>query len=78
MEDFLKSKIEEIAFSEVERSDKLWNTGILDSITIVELAVEIEEEYGIKIAFDEIIEDNFMTLDQLIVFIEKKQNEQVG
>ncbi|MFA7273724.1 MAG: phosphopantetheine-binding protein [Crocinitomicaceae bacterium] len=78
MEDFLKSKIEEIAFSEVERSEKLWNTGILDSITIVELAVEIEEEYGIKIAFDEIIEDNFMTIDQLIVFIEKKQNERVG
>lgn len=72
MEEFLKDKIEEIAFETVELEDSLWKEKILDSITIVELAVEIENEYGIKIPFEEIIEDNFETLSRLIPYLEGK------
>lgn len=72
MEEFLKDKIEEIAFETVELEDSLWKEKILDSITIVEFAVEIENEYGIKIPFEEIIEDNFETLSRLIPYLEGK------
>jgi len=72
MKDFLIEKIDEIAFSTVEENDKLWASEILDSITVVELAVEIEHEYGIKIPFDEIIVENFETVNLLIAFITKK------
>lgn len=74
MKDYLVDKIEEISFERVEENDSLWQAGVLDSITIVELAVDIEEEFGIEIPFDEIIEDNFETLGRLMAFIEKKQN----
>ena len=62
MKDFLVDKIEEISFERVALNDSLWQAGVLDSITIVELAVDIEEEFGIEIPFDEIIEANFETL----------------
>ena len=75
MKEYLIEKIEEISFERVELNDSLWQSGVLDSITIVELAVDLEEEFSIEIPFDEIIEDNFETLSNLIAFIEKKQNQ---
>ncbi len=73
MKECLIEKIEELAFSTVELDDSLWESGILDSIIIVELAVEIEEEFDIKIPFEEIVTDNFETVSLLIAYIEKKQ-----
>jgi D-alanine--poly(phosphoribitol) ligase subunit 2 len=73
MEDFLINKIEEIAFSKVEMDESLWGSGILDSIAIVEFASEVEEEYGIEIPFDEIIVENFETLNLLVIYIDKKR-----
>lgn len=72
MKQFLIRKIEEVSFSEVESNEPLWASGILDSITIVELAVEIEEEYEIEIPFFEIIEDNFQTVELIMAYITKK------
>ncbi len=75
MEEFLFSKIDEIAFTEVTRDEPLWTSGVLDSITVVELAVEVENEYNINVPFEEIIEDHFETVGRLTIFIEKKQSE---
>ena len=75
MEDFLLDKIEEISFTRVEKEDSLWQSRVLDSITIVELAVEIEAEYNIKIPFEEIVEDNFESVDLLMKYIQTKQND---
>ncbi len=73
MEEYLIDKIEEISFTRVEKSDSLWESRVLDSITIVELAVEIEGEYGIQIPFEEIVVDNFETVDLLMAYIRNKQ-----
>jgi acyl carrier protein len=72
MQAFLVDKIKELAFETVKSNDSLWKSGILDSITIVEFAVEIEQKYGIEIPFDEIIEDNFETLEKLMAYITRK------
>lgn len=73
MEAFLIDKIEEIAFERVGVDDSLWQAGVLDSITIIELASEIETEYSIEIPFDEIVETNFETVRKIIAYIEGKQ-----
>lgn len=75
MQNFLIDTIEEIAFSTVEKDESLWQSGVLDSITIVELAVEIEKKFNIKIPFDEIIEANFETVGLIMAYIEKKQSD---
>lgn len=72
MEDFLIDKIEEIAFEKVNSNDSLWREKVLDSITIVEFAAEIEDEYNIEIPFDDIIEENFETVNLLVAYINKK------
>jgi len=74
MEDFLIDKIEEISFTRVEKSDSLWESRVLDSITIVELAVEVEAEFGINIPFEEIVVENFETVELLMAFISSKQS----
>ena len=74
MQAFLIEKIEEISFEEVGVDDSLWESGVLDSITIVELAVEIEGEFNIEIPFDEIVVENFETISRLMKYIDLKQN----
>lgn len=74
MKEFLFSKIDEIAFTEVSIDESLWSSGVLDSITVVELAVEIETEFEINVPFEEIIVENFETVERLISYIAKKKN----
>ena len=72
MVEFIISKIEEIAFSNVQADEALWTSKILDSITLVELIVEIEEEFGLKVPFNEIIEDNFETVERMVKYLNTK------
>ena len=73
MENFLIDKIEELAFTKVTITDKLWESNILDSISIVELVVEIENEFSIKVPFNEIIVENFETIENMMKYIESKK-----
>lgn len=73
MEEFIIDKIEEIAFSRVKPSDSLWQEKVLDSITIVELVVELESEFGIKIPFNEIVEENFETVERIVNYLNSKK-----
>ena len=73
MEDFIIEKIQEIAFTSVKSDDPLWTSRVLDSISIVELIVEIETEYKIKIPFSDIIEDNFETVARMVNYISSKK-----
>ena len=73
MENFLIDKINELAFTKVTITDKLWESNILDSISIVELVVEIENEFSIKVPFNEIIVENFETIELIMKYIESKK-----
>lgn len=72
MEEFIINKIEELSFTKVESNTPLW-PDVLDSITIVELSVELENNFGVSISIDEIIESNFKTVNTIIQFIKNKQ-----
>jgi len=72
MEKFIINKIAEITFTEVGPTDSLWEEKVLDSITIVELVVELENEYKIKVPFNEIIVENFETVERIVVYLNGK------
>lgn len=72
MEKFIIDKIEEITFTEVGPTDSLWEEKVLDSITIVELVVELENEYKIKIPFNEIVTENFETVERIVAYLKSK------
>jgi len=73
MEEFLISKIEELTFTSVNKEQSLWSSKILDSITIVELVVEIEGEFSISVPFNEIVEENFETVTNMMKYITSKK-----
>ena len=72
MVQFIMDKIQEIAFTDVNSNDLLWTDKILDSITIVELIVEIEANYDIEIPMNEVVIENFETVDLIVKYIESK------
>jgi len=50
-------------------------SGILDSTGFLGLITFAEEKFGIKIADDEVVPENFDTLRKVSAFVERKMNE---
>ena len=51
----------------------LISNGLIDSFHLVDLAIYIEEQFGVKIDDAELNKDTFDTLDQLVTLIEQRQ-----
>ena len=73
MEEFIINKIEEITFTKVSHENLLWTDKILDSITIIELVVELENEFGIKIPMGDVILENFEKIQYIVNYIERNK-----
>lgn len=50
----------------------LMDSGLLDSLTLVELMSSLEEEFGIAISFDEIELDNFRSVARITDFVRER------
>ena len=58
---------------EIEPSEPLISSGLLDSFNLVELALIVEEEYGVRIEDFELNADTFDTLEELAQLIVERQ-----
>lgn len=47
--------------------------GIVNSMNIMEIVLFIEEKYGVQVADEEIVPDNFDSVERLVNFIEMKK-----
>ena len=54
-------------------SDKLVDDGIMDSLTITGIISLLTIEFGISIPYEEIIEENFNSVDGLAAMVERLQ-----
>lgn len=54
-------------------SEALVDDGILDSLTITGIIATLTMEFGITIPYEEIIEENFNSIDGLARMVEKLQ-----
>lgn len=54
-------------------SDKLVDDGILDSLTITSIIVAFTVEFGVTVPYEEIVEDNFNSVDGMAAMIERLQ-----
>ena len=52
-------------------SDRLVTDGILDSLTLTDIIAALTMEFGIAIPYEDIIEDNFNSLDGLASMVER-------
>lgn len=58
----------------ISDDDDLLGSGIIDSMGIMKLVAFIENEAGVKIPPGEIVIENFMNLNAIEQYLEKKQD----
>lgn len=73
LKEFIIEEIESLTFTKVTEKAPLLSSKLLDSITVVDLAVAIEDQTGIEIPFTEISIENFDNIDLIIEFLKNKQ-----
>lgn len=56
----------------IPRDKSLFNEGILDSLTLLELISFIEEEFAVTIEDSEVSLENFETLDAMDALLQRK------
>ena len=54
-------------------NDNLLDSGIVDSMGILDLVSFVEQEFQVIVADDELIPENFQSLDSITAFVEKKR-----
>jgi D-alanine--poly(phosphoribitol) ligase subunit 2 len=47
----------------------LFETGVLDSLGFVELMLHLEQEFGIKVALDQVEIDHFRSIERMVAFV---------
>ena len=72
LEEFLVKEIKNVSFKTVKADESLIKSGLLSSITLIDLVVAIEEAYKIKIPFNDITPENFDTIGLIINFLKIK------
>ncbi|MFO7652715.1 MAG: acyl carrier protein [Candidatus Krumholzibacteriia bacterium] len=50
----------------------LLDSGIIDSLGVMELAAFLEQEHGLQIADEEYVPENLDSVDNLVAFIKRK------
>jgi acyl carrier protein len=70
---FIASK-SKIPREEIDMDTKIYNSGIISSLAMLDLIIYIETGYNIVINPEELIEDNFRDFRTLIDFINGKMN----
>ncbi len=54
-------------------TDNLFNSGLLDSMAVLELVFHLETTFGIEVDPDDISEANFKTIQAIIALVAEKQ-----
>ena len=68
----------EATASELTDDYPLLTSGVIDSIGIYQIVGFVESEFGVEIADDELVEDNFGTIGELATLIDAKREETAG
>ncbi len=50
----------------------LVETGILDSLTLIDLLLSLEQEFGVKISLEEVAIDNFRSIASITQFVARQ------
>lgn len=67
-----KSFLVQVGTAELGENDPLLESGIVDSMGILQLVGFIESEFGIEVDDEEIVPDNFETMANIAAFVDSK------
>ena len=66
----LKSLKEDVDF---ESQTAMVDDGVIDSLTLTTLIVELEDAFGIEVDMEELVPENFNTVDAMLDMISRLQ-----
>jgi acyl carrier protein len=72
--EFILEKFPLARKQQIKDSDALLESGILDSLGVLDVVNFVEREFSVGIADDELVPENFQTIDRIAAFIERKSN----
>jgi acyl carrier protein len=72
---FIQNEVMNLAFVKVGFDDSIIFSNVLDSISVVELLVAIEEKIGQKFPQHLVQEENFDTINKMIETVSKISND---
>ncbi len=75
LENFVASKILKQPSRRIGHSDPLISSGLIDSFSLVDLALFVEDTFGVHIDDTELNAQTFDTLDQLTDLIKSRQKK---
>jgi acyl carrier protein len=61
---------------DIGESHKLLESGIIDSLGILDLVSALEKDFGITISDEELVPENFQTVVDIAAFVASKQGKQ--
>ena len=75
----LRNFISETTFTDKEKIKEdtlIFKEGIFDSLGFLSLISFVDEELRIEVADDELVEENFESINAIVAFISRKNNSQ--
>jgi len=57
----------------LEDDTMLFETGILDSLSLLKLVLFLEKQFGISVPAEELVPDNFKTINAICVYLRSKK-----
>ena len=73
--DFVWAKFPLARKRAIKEGEPLLDAGIMDSMGILELVGFLEQEFAIHVSDDELVPENFETIEQIVGFVSRKQRE---
>ena len=74
IKELIQKEIKSIAFVGVSYDTSLINANILDSLTVIDLAIFLEEQTDINIPARDINSENFDSINKIADYLKKRKN----
>ena len=73
LEQYIAAKVLKQPNRKISPDEALISSGLIDSFSLMDLALFVEDTYGVRIEDTELNADTFDSLDQLAALIESRQ-----
>ncbi len=75
LDEFISSKILKQPDRRIKAAEPLLSSGLIDSFNLVDLAIFVEEAFGVHLDDTELSAATFDSLDQLVALIQTRQKK---
>jgi acyl carrier protein len=72
---FISGNFPAVRKRQLKDTDPLLQSGIIDSMGILDLVGHLETTFDISVADDDLVPENFDSIETIAEFVERKQNQ---